>query len=83
VTLSDSGGFIHDEAGIDREKLKWVMELKNVRAAASASTRQVQGREYHGRSGTRPQPAVERQGRLRLPERHPERDQLKDDARTS
>jgi len=31
VTLSDSGGFIHDEAGIDREKLGFVMELKNVR----------------------------------------------------
>jgi len=31
VTLSDSGGVIHDEAGIDREKLDWVMELKNVR----------------------------------------------------
>jgi glutamate dehydrogenase (NADP+) len=31
VTLSDSNGFIHDPAGIDREKLAWVMELKNVR----------------------------------------------------
>jgi glutamate dehydrogenase (NADP+) len=31
VTLSDSGGWIHDEAGIDREKLAWVMDLKNVR----------------------------------------------------
>jgi len=31
VTLSDSGGFIHDEAGIDQEKLAYVMELKNVR----------------------------------------------------
>jgi glutamate dehydrogenase (NADP+) len=31
VTLSDSGGFIYDEAGIDREKLKFVLELKNVR----------------------------------------------------
>ena len=31
VTLSDSNGFIHDGAGIDREKLQWVMELKNVR----------------------------------------------------
>ncbi|MBI2237989.1 MAG: NADP-specific glutamate dehydrogenase, partial [Actinobacteria bacterium] len=30
VTLSDSGGFIHDPDGIDREKLAWVMELKNV-----------------------------------------------------
>jgi len=30
VTLSDSNGFIHDPAGIDRDKLAWVMELKNV-----------------------------------------------------
>jgi glutamate dehydrogenase (NADP+) len=31
VTLSDSNGFIYDPDGIDREKLHWVMELKNVR----------------------------------------------------
>ena len=31
VTLSDSAGYIYDEAGIDREKLAWVMNLKNVR----------------------------------------------------
>ena len=31
ITLSDSGGFIHDPAGIDAEKLAWVMELKNKR----------------------------------------------------
>jgi glutamate dehydrogenase (NADP+) len=31
VTLSDSGGFIYDKDGIDREKLAWVMDLKNVR----------------------------------------------------
>jgi glutamate dehydrogenase (NADP+) len=31
VTMSDSDGFIHDPAGIDREKLAWTMELKNVR----------------------------------------------------
>jgi glutamate dehydrogenase (NADP+) len=31
VTLSDSSGMIHDPAGIDREKLAWVLELKNVR----------------------------------------------------
>jgi glutamate dehydrogenase (NADP+) len=31
VTLSDSNGFIHDPAGIDREKLAWVMDLKNVK----------------------------------------------------
>jgi glutamate dehydrogenase (NADP+) len=31
VTLSDSNGSIYDEAGIDRAKLDWVLELKNVR----------------------------------------------------
>jgi glutamate dehydrogenase (NADP+) len=31
VTFSDSDGVIYDPAGIDREKLAWVMELKNVR----------------------------------------------------
>jgi glutamate dehydrogenase (NADP+) len=31
VTLSDSDGFVHDPAGIDLEKLTWVMELKNER----------------------------------------------------
>jgi glutamate dehydrogenase (NADP+) len=31
VTLSDSEGSIHDPAGIDSEKLAWVMQLKNVR----------------------------------------------------
>ncbi len=31
VTLSDSSGYIYDEAGIDNDKLAFVMELKNVR----------------------------------------------------
>jgi glutamate dehydrogenase (NADP+) len=31
VTLSDSGGWIHDEAGIDLAKLAFIMELKNAR----------------------------------------------------
>ncbi len=31
VTLSDSSGFIYDPAGIDREKLEFVMDLKNIR----------------------------------------------------
>lgn len=31
VTLSDSGGYIYDEEGIDRDKLNFVMDLKNVR----------------------------------------------------
>jgi glutamate dehydrogenase (NADP+) len=31
VTLSDSTGYIYDEQGIDREKLAFLMDLKNVR----------------------------------------------------
>ena len=31
VTMSDSSGFIYDPAGIDREKLAWIMDLKNNR----------------------------------------------------
>jgi len=31
VTISDSNGYIYDEEGIDKEKLSYVMELKNVR----------------------------------------------------
>jgi len=31
VTVSDSGGYIYDEEGIDRDKLAFIMDLKNVR----------------------------------------------------
>jgi glutamate dehydrogenase (NADP+) len=31
ITLSDSGGFIYDEKGIDGKKLEYVLELKNAR----------------------------------------------------
>ncbi len=31
VTLSDSGGYIYDEEGIDADKLAYVMDLKNVK----------------------------------------------------
>ncbi|WP_299329299.1 NADP-specific glutamate dehydrogenase [Parasphingopyxis sp.] len=31
LTLSDSGGFVHDPDGIDQEKIDWVKELKNAR----------------------------------------------------
>ncbi len=31
VTLSDSGGFVHDPEGINEEKLAWVIQLKNER----------------------------------------------------
>jgi glutamate dehydrogenase (NADP+) len=31
LTMSDSGGFIHDKDGITDEKLSWIMQLKNER----------------------------------------------------
>lgn len=31
ISLSDSNGTIHDPAGIDKEKLQWVKELKNIK----------------------------------------------------
>jgi glutamate dehydrogenase (NADP+) len=31
VTVSDSGGFIHDPDGIDEQKLEWLEELKEIR----------------------------------------------------
>lgn len=31
VTMSDSGGFVYDEAGIDADKLAFIMDLKNNR----------------------------------------------------
>jgi len=31
ITVSDSGGYVLDEEGIDREKLAYIMELKNVK----------------------------------------------------
>jgi glutamate dehydrogenase (NADP+) len=31
VTMSDSGGFIHDPKGIDKDKLAWIKELKEIR----------------------------------------------------
>jgi glutamate dehydrogenase (NADP+) len=53
VTLSDSGGFIHDPAGIDAEKLAWIKDLKNNRRGRiSEYVDEFKGAEYH--EGTRP-----------------------------
>jgi glutamate dehydrogenase/leucine dehydrogenase len=46
VTMSDSGGFIHDPAGIDREKLVFVMELKNVKRGRISAYADKFGCEY-------------------------------------
>ncbi|WP_289060570.1 NADP-specific glutamate dehydrogenase [uncultured Zobellia sp.] len=48
VTLSDSGGYIYDAAGIDAEKLAFVMELKNEkRGRISEYTEKYKSAEYH------------------------------------
>ncbi len=53
VTMSDSNGTIYDPAGIDAEKLAWVMELKNVRRGRIKEyASKFAGSEY--REGQRP-----------------------------
>jgi glutamate dehydrogenase (NADP+) len=47
VTASDSGGFIHDPAGIDEEKLEWLKELKEVRRGRIDEYAQHFGCDYH------------------------------------
>jgi len=52
VTLSDSAGFIYDPDGIDAEKLKYVMRLKNVKRGRIKEYAEKYGCEYH--EGKRP-----------------------------
>ena len=47
VTLSDSGGFIHDPDGIDSEKMAFVKELKEVRRGRIAQYAERFGCAYH------------------------------------
>ena len=47
VTLSDSGGFIHDPDGIDSEKLAFVKELKEVRRGRISEYAHQFGCTYH------------------------------------
>ncbi len=53
VTLSDSGGFIHDPGGIDEAKLAWAKDLKEVRRGRiSEYAEEFTGATYH--EGERP-----------------------------
>ncbi len=52
VTLSDSNGTIYDPNGIDKEKLGYVMQLKNVKRGRIQEYAQKYGSEY--REGARP-----------------------------
>ncbi len=54
VTLSDSTGFVHDPAGIDNEKLTWVMELKNERRGTDRRSTPSTSRARPSRRSTRP-----------------------------
>lgn len=56
VTFSDSSGFIYDPAGIDREKLAWVMDLKNERRGRIREyAEHFEGVEYHE---SQPEPSM-------------------------
>ena len=53
ITMSDSGGYILDEEGIDKDKLNYIMDLKNVkRGRISEYTEQYPSAKYY--SGQRP-----------------------------
>jgi glutamate dehydrogenase (NADP+) len=52
VTLSDSSGYIYDPDGIDAEKLKFVLYLKNVKRGRIKEYAEKYGVEYH--AGERP-----------------------------
>lgn len=53
ITMSDSGGYIFDPAGIDDEKLAWIMDLKNnKRGRISAYASHFSGAVYQ--EGKRP-----------------------------
>ena len=52
VTLSDSSGYIYDPAGIDTDKLAFIMELKNVKRGRIKEYAEKYGCEFH--EGQRP-----------------------------
>ena len=52
VTMSDSGGFVHDPAGISGERLAYIKELKNKRRGSLAEYAEEYGLEFH--TGQRP-----------------------------
>ena len=82
VTLSDSSGYIYDEEGIDRGKLEFVKRLKNLRRGRIKEyiDRILRSHLCGSRPDPGPQPPLGPQGGLRLPQRHPERDQRQDAA---
>ena len=56
VTMSDSSGWIHDRAGIDRDKLEWLKDLKNNRRGRIREyTAQFKGSTF---TAAQPRPSV-------------------------
>jgi glutamate dehydrogenase (NADP+) len=47
VTMSDSGGFIHDPGGIDKDKLAWIKDLKEVRRGRISEYAEEFGAKYY------------------------------------
>jgi glutamate dehydrogenase (NADP+) len=47
VTMSDSEGFIYDKHGIDRERLEWIKDLKEVRRGRIKEYAKKFGAEFH------------------------------------
>ena len=52
VSMSDSNGTIHDQKGIDEEKLAWIMDLKNIKRGRIKDYAKEFKCEYH--DGKRP-----------------------------
>ena len=77
VTLSDSAGFIYDPEGIDRDKLAFVLELKNVkRGRIDEYAAKFKGAKFVALDKTADHnPLWDIKADCRLPERDPERDQ--------
>jgi glutamate dehydrogenase (NADP+) len=68
VTMSDSGGFIHDENGIDEEKLAWIIDLKKQKRGRIQEYEERWGGSYY-----EGQKALGRALRSGLSQRHSER----------
>ena len=75
VTLSDSSGYVHDPDGVDREKLDFVMKLKNQRRGRIKEyAEEYPSASYHAHEpGGGVQSSVGPRGGVRLSLRDPER----------
>ena len=72
LTFSDSDGVIYDPDGINREKLAWVMELKNVRRGRIREYGEKFKKAIFMPTDIKLEhnPHLEHQSRLRIPQRH-------------